>query len=396
MTPTCWCGGTPSARLGDAYALCDSCGSVVYTDPFDVDDYTSTSSDTAFYGARYWQDHVPNDLKLPGLEERARTDLSRRAVYYLDRVLRYVSPGDTALELGCAPGCFSYLLKQAGVQVTGIEMGATTVEFVRRHFDVDVREGPLEQLDLAGRVDAVVGFDLLEHLPRPLDTLRACRERLTQTGALILQTPCYRGEGPEWSMLVPEEHLFLYTEESVRALLTQAGFTVVEIGASLFPHDMWVVATPGAALLPRADALAGLTPQTAALITLCRRSAEQAVEQVAVERDRSIHQSKATAARDELATLRVDQAEKQALIVTLSDELREIRTDQQAKADLIASLSRELGEVRADRQAKFDLITSVSRELEEVRADQRAKEVLIARLAGRQAHDPSGPDGETK
>ena len=160
------------------YGLCDSCGTVVYTDPYDLDDYTSTASDTAFYGERYWRDHVPNDLGLPGLEVRARTDLSERAVCYLDRVLTYLSPGHTALELGCAPGCFAYLLGGAGVQVTGIEMGAPTVDFVRREFGVDVREGPVERLHMEERIDAIIGFDLLEHLPQPLDTLRACRERL--------------------------------------------------------------------------------------------------------------------------------------------------------------------------------------------------------------------------
>ena len=46
MIRTCWCGGSPSAPLGDAYALCDVCGSVIYTDQYDVDDYTSTSRET--------------------------------------------------------------------------------------------------------------------------------------------------------------------------------------------------------------------------------------------------------------------------------------------------------------------------------------------------------------
>lgn len=362
------------------YGVCDSCGSVVYTESFDLDDYTSTTSDTAFYGERYWRDHVPDDLGLPGLAERARTDLSTRAVYYLDRVLRYVAPGDSLLELGCAPGCVAYLLGQAGVQVTGIEMGTATVEFVRRQFGLDVVEGPVERVDLARPVDAVIGVDVLEHLPQPLDTLRACRKRLTDTGVLILQTPCYRGEQPDWSMLVPAEHLFLYTEHSVRTLLAQAGFTVVEVGPSLFPYDMWIVATPGATATARKDTLAGLNPQTAALITLYRRSAAQANEQAAVERDRSIHQAQAAAAGSELAAVRADQDAKERLITSISQELAATRADQQAKAELITAVSRELAAVRADQRAKAELIAAMSQELAEARADQHTKAELIARL----------------
>lgn len=377
MTRTCWCGGHPSRPLGDSYGACDACGTVVYTDPYDLDDYTSTTSDTAFYGERYWRDHVPSGLGLPGLVERARTDLSERAVYYLDRVLTYLSPGDRALELGCAPGCFAYLLGQAGLRVTGIEMGAPTVDFVRTAFGIDVREGPVERLQLETRVDAVIGFDLLEHLPRPLDTLRACRERLQDDGALILQTPCYRGERADWSMLVPAEHLFLYTEQSVRTLLAQAGFTVLEIGASLFPHDMWIVASRGAKLAAREDPLAELNPQTAALITLYRRAAAQTRERVAVENDRRIHQVQAADARDELAAVRVDQAEKAQLIEVLSRDLGEIREDQRAKEATICELTHQLTAIRTDQVNKANLIASTSHDLEAVRQDQRAKTALI-------------------
>ena len=170
-------------------------------------------------------------------------------------------------------------------------------------------------------------------------------------------------------MRVPAEHLFLYAEAPVRALLKQAGFTVVELGVGLFPHDMWIVATPGATLAAREDTLAGLNPQTAVLITLYRRSAAQAIERVAVEDDRSSHQSQVAAARAELAAVRVDQREKAKLIALTSEELDAVRRDQRAKTALIASISQELADIRTDQEAKEALITSVSLELAAQRPD---------------------------
>ena len=382
MIRTCWCGASPSAPLGDAYALCDVCGSVICTDRYDVDDYTSTSRETAFYGARYWSDHVPNELGLPGLETRARTDLTERAIYYLDRALVYLAPGNTVLELGCAPGSLGYLFARAGLQVTGVELGKTTVEFVRRTFRLDdIHEGPLERLDLQRRFDAVVAIDLLEHLPRPLETLRVCHARLEDGGALILQTPCYRGEQADWKMLVPGEHLFLYSEASVRALLGRAGFNVVEIGPSLFPHDMWIVACTGAQLARRNDPFAGLDPLVAGLITLYRQSTAETAERHAVEQHRSVQMTLASAVSDELEGVRADQRDKQTLITNLTEELATVRADQVAKDTLLTSLSDELTEVRADQRDKDALVGRLTRELDATRDDQQAKQTLIERVS---------------
>ena len=85
---------------------------------------------------------------------------------------------------------------------------------------------------------------MLEHLKDPLETVRRCADLLAPDGVLLLQTPCYRGEGPEWSMFQEDEHIHLFTEESIRLLLGRAGFKDVRVEPSLFPYDMWVVAAP--------------------------------------------------------------------------------------------------------------------------------------------------------
>ena len=367
--------------LGDAYALCAACGSAVYTGQYETHDYTDTGP-SGFYGDRYWTEHVPNVLGLPGLEERARTDLAARAVCYLERVLTYVAPGSRVLEIGCAPGALAYLMTQAGLQVIGVELGATAVEFVSRTFGIAVRCGPLEQTPLEEPVDAIVAIDVLEHLPDPVKTLHACRERLADGGTLILQTPCYRDDGADWKMLVPDEHLFLFTEDSVRALLKQAGFGVVQIDGSLFPHDMWIVATRGPALAPRDDAMAGAGRLTAALVSLYHQREEAKAEVTAAARDRVTRESVLAALEDALEAARADQASKERLITRISGELETARADQAAKERLVSRVSEELAGISADRADKERLIVRLSAELETSAADRAAKEALIRRVSG--------------
>ena len=54
--------------------------------------------------------YVPERLGLPRLEERARSDLSERAVFHLERILERLAPGGRILELGCGAGSLTYLL----------------------------------------------------------------------------------------------------------------------------------------------------------------------------------------------------------------------------------------------------------------------------------------------
>ncbi|MCH7825118.1 MAG: class I SAM-dependent methyltransferase [Acidobacteria bacterium] len=326
--------------MGADYAHCLGCGSLFYTRAFAIEDYTSAESPTAFYGAQYWQEHVPNVLGLPGLAERARSDLAERAVYYLERTLEYLAPGSEILELGCAPGSFAYLLNQAGMKVTGLEASDHAAEFVRRTFGLDVHCGTLEQSGMKQQFEAIVMVDVLEHLPRPLETLKACVDRLQGDGVLLLQTPCYRGEGTAWPMLLPAEHLYLYTAESVRALLERAGFTVIEVTHSLFPHDMWVVASLSSSLPKRAEPLEGVAPLAVAMIRLSDRLASATEQQAATDRDRAAKDEVIAQISGELETVRADQRAKEELIVRISGEIEALLTDQRAKEGVIARLTK--------------------------------------------------------
>ena len=105
---------------------------------------------------------------------------------------------------------------------------------------------------------------MLEHLKDPLDTARRCADLLAPDGVLLLQTPCYRGEGPDWSMFQEDEHVHLFTEESIRLLLERAGFQEMRVERSLFPYDMWVAASLGSLPAPNpraAPRLIGARPR---------------------------------------------------------------------------------------------------------------------------------------
>ncbi|MCP3959535.1 MAG: methyltransferase domain-containing protein [bacterium] len=374
----CWCGVSDLEPLRPDYGRCRSCGTVVFTQPWDPVDY---ADGTGFYGDRYWRRHVPEVLGLPGLEERARADLPERDVYHLARLLDHLEPGGRVLELGCGAGSLTYLLGLAGFASEGLELAPAAIELSRRHFGIVVHEGPIENLPAGASWNAVVAVDVLEHLADPLATLEHCRRRLAEDGKLCLQTPCYRDDGQGWEMLLPREHLYLFTEGSVQELLRRAGFRGVEVTGSLFPHDMWVVASPEAELGRRPEPLAGVTPVAVALIDAYGGLARTLDERDAIDADRRAKERDVEALRSELGTVRADQRAKEHLLGRQHQELRQAREDQGLKGELIDHLSSQLVDLREDQQAKEELIDRLGSELGETRADQLEKAELIERLS---------------
>ncbi len=373
----CWCGGADFEPLRSDYACCRGCGTVVYSEPIEPEKHTS-GDDTGFYGDRYWRHHVPRVLGLPGLEERARSDLAERAVFHLVKILGHLR-GNRVLELGCGAGSLTYLLRQAGFDATGLELGPAAVELARRRFGVEVHRGPLETLADQGPYDAIVAVDVLEHLPDPSATTALCARRLTAGGLLFLQTPCYRQQGPDWQMLLPEEHLHLFTETSVERLLREAGFAATKVERSIFPDDMWVTASLRAPLVERSESLADVPPVVVALIDSFAESTRWREAHEAIDSDRRRKQEIADKLSRDIESVRGDQAAKQRLLCRQDQELRAVRDDQDRKRALITRLDAQLETIRGDQAAKQGLIDRLTSELAAVREDQAAKQGLIDR-----------------
>lgn len=412
VPPPCWCGerrgDEPAPDFGrDDYVRCPACGTLRFAGEIDREAHARVADDrSGFYGRAYWDEFVPHVLGHPGLDERARSDLPGRAAFHLQRILERLPPSPAAaeearrepeegreaeepaaaavLELGCGHGGLVHLLAAAGFAAEGLELDPEVVAAAERRFDVPVHRGPLEDAVERGAVRAsyraVVAIDLLEHLTEPLATLRLCRRLLGADGLLFLQTPCWRGEGADWPMFSPPEHLHLFTADSLQQILARAGFPAVRLLPSLFPHDVWAVATPARELPPRRDPRRGLPPLLSALLGAAAEARRLSAELAEARAERRGREAMIARLDEELAEVRADQSEKERLIARLSAELEDVRGDQAGQEALIAEISAELADVRQDQSAKEELIARMSKELVEVRTDQAGKEALLAEI----------------
>lgn len=242
----CWCGQSALEPFLEDYMLCPACGTLV-----------SRARDAQRYDRDYWYAHQEADLGQPTIEARAREDLPERCVYWLRHFLRTCLPPGKVLELGCAHGGFTALLSRAGFAATGLEIDPAVAGLAGETFGIEVLDGPLENQDIApGSLKAVVLMDVLEHLPDPVAELCRISRLLAPDGVVFVQTPCLPAgaasgagladDAPFRRMLLPAEHLHLFSEQAVRRLFSQAGLDALRFWPALFPYDMLFVAGRGA------------------------------------------------------------------------------------------------------------------------------------------------------
>ncbi len=101
-----------------------------------------------------------------------------------------LATGDRVIEFGHGIGSAALLFRQHGFDVTAGDVGTTYRDFARARFEARGLEIPLVALEReeapAQSFDAIVSFDVIEHVPRPLEAIVRLRDWLAPDGVLIM------------------------------------------------------------------------------------------------------------------------------------------------------------------------------------------------------------------
>jgi len=172
-------------------------------------------NETLFTGER-----LHDDLPLFGV------DLARHRAAYEFAAERFA--GARLLDLGCGSGSGTALLARAGGRVLGVDRVAPDPESRRAKASfcrADIAALPFR----ARRFDAVVSFQVIEHLVDPAPYLRAIGALLAEGGTALLSTPNRRRSDG-----VNPYHVREYLGAELRELLARhfAEVEVLGIGTS--------------------------------------------------------------------------------------------------------------------------------------------------------------------
>ena len=101
--------------------------------------------------------------------------------------------GKHVLDAGCGVGYGSAFLGEAARSVVGVDVSADAIEYARARYgggNVEFAVGDLQQLERGdAEFDAVVAFEVIEHLPHPERFVAEARRVLKPDGVLVVSTP---------------------------------------------------------------------------------------------------------------------------------------------------------------------------------------------------------------
>ncbi len=166
------------------------------------------------------------------IEDRTEKDFSSK-IHLIKTHLTKPSP--VILDFGCGKGFFVKALINEGIQAEGIDLSDTAVRFACNNLNVPAICGLVDDCEwMKDRFDGVSFWATIEHLPRPIETLKSIAAVIKTGGYLFLDT----GIGDDWldRMLPgvnqwydPPQHLHVFSIRSIVKLLEEAGFSVVKI-----------------------------------------------------------------------------------------------------------------------------------------------------------------------
>ena len=218
--------GLRAVKHGFSYAECRVC-EFVYLNP-----QLTQQALAGIYNDEDVRSFYFEELLLPYVERDQQKEFHGRA----RRLRAFVRKKDARLlDVGCAAGNFLGIASRYGFRAEGLELNNRYVDYAQRHRGVTIQNKPLEEMNYAEEsFDAVTLWDVIEHLPQPLKTLKELSRITAQGGVIGLTTinhACVNERilRERWRYYAPPDHVCSFTPKIMRSMLERSGFAVLEI-----------------------------------------------------------------------------------------------------------------------------------------------------------------------
>ncbi len=185
------------------------------------------SNDTVFYHKEV--------IRAAGFSEEMTTFRMGQFQAFVDR---FNLKNKKVIEMGCGRGDYLSIMKKCGAVASGIEFEAGAVEYCQKN-GLDVKKDYIESVGqkLSGEpYDAFFIMSFLEHMPSPNVVLQGIANNLSEGAVGIVEVPNFDMilKNDLFSEFITD-HLFYFTQATLRALLQNNGFEVLE--CNVLWHD---------------------------------------------------------------------------------------------------------------------------------------------------------------
>lgn len=183
----------------------------------------------------------PEQLEFYKKHNRARGAVSRK--YLISMLARAacaveflgcrLQPGMRHLDVGCAEGTLLALTRAHGLEVQGLEIDVNHSRFAREVRHLQVLPMTLETAPLTPASFDLVSFvHVAEHLVHPVQVLGVGHRLLRDEGLLYVEVPNMNQPLPGLRHFFRPKHNFYFTANTLRAVVSKAGFAPLRLGYS--------------------------------------------------------------------------------------------------------------------------------------------------------------------
>ncbi len=171
---------------------------------------------------------------------------------FLDRIARSLPDRVGAIDIGTGDGAFlERLIEHGFTDVVGVEPSAAPVALAAANVKGLIRLGPFRASAFAdASFRLITCFQTMEHVDDPLGLCRDAHRLLKERGAIFLVCHNHRALSAKLmglkSPIFDIEHLQLFSPESIRKTLREAGFAAVEVHTVVnrYPVHYWAKLAP--------------------------------------------------------------------------------------------------------------------------------------------------------
>ncbi len=178
------------------------------------------------------EDHYSAEYFKPYLEDVA-IHVNKRFKRRI-REIRNIKRSGKLLDVGSGVGIFLRLAVEQGYDAFGVDISAWACEYARKKFNLKVFNGDFRKAGWAGEsFDVITLWHVLEHVKNPVMFLNDINKLLKVDGILALEVPNIESimakvAGIDWELMAPKEHLFYFNIQTLKRVLGDAGFKVIQ------------------------------------------------------------------------------------------------------------------------------------------------------------------------
>jgi len=166
---------------------------------------------------------------------------------------QYASGKNSLLEIGASAGQFLVHVKDLFPIVNAIELDSSCVSYIQEMFSIDADNKTLEHSKFKNKTyDICCSFQVMEHTSDPKQYLQSIFKALNHKGIALIEVPnLYDPLISVWNIheyskfYYHEAHNFYFTEEFLRRLSQETGFTVLQTyflqDYNLLNHLNWIM-----------------------------------------------------------------------------------------------------------------------------------------------------------